>query len=420
MNSDNSDLNSLKNLNHKSNLYNILEIQKNASYDEIRKSYRKLALKWHPDKNIAVEAREKFNHIKIAYDILSNKESRDKYDALNENQHNNLLNVICNFVKSIINPVNINKLINIICDNDIYMMNEIKNMETFVSKKTHSVSEYDKLKEKIEQRLKNKIDLEYINNFMHSLLTTENKLNTVNLDDINLSIFFGPNEIIPEKNYNLLQSNDLSNINSDYSDKSRYTTNTTEMDIYGEIKTTLDEIYSGISKDITVNRQIIDKSNTLQHKLIFKSYKYNVPLHSDQIIFENQGDEYYDETNNIKSGKLIIDIKCKKHKYFKRVNENDILVSLPLTLYELFNGFNKTFDYFNNDNINLMMPNGFQKIRSNKNIFVQSKFDGQKIIVTLNNYGLLNDTLSDRGNLIIYLVLIKKDKFNDILKTHFE
>jgi hypothetical protein len=156
-----------------------------------------------------------------------------------------------------------------------------------------------------------------------------------------------------------------------------------------------------------------------------------VPLNGDQITFEGQGDEYYDENNNIKSGNLVIDIKCKKHQYFKRVNENDILVSLPITLFELFNGFNKNFDYFKSDltnsqqkyeTINLTMYNGFSKIKSNKNILIQSKFDGQKIIITLSDHGLYKDLSinQDRGNLIIYLVLIKKDKFNDILKKYFD
>jgi DnaJ-class molecular chaperone len=300
-------------MNINENLYNVLNINKDATNEDIKKSFRKLALQWHPDKNKSSESFEKFNHIKIAYDILSNKESRMKYDALNDNQHTNFLKVICNFVKSMINPQNINKLINIICDNDIYMMNEIKNMNNI------DVPDYNNLKIKIEQRLKNKIDLEYINNFMHTLLE-ENKLNNVNLEDVNLSVFFAPDEIIPEQNYQLININEV----SDYSDKQRNTntSNNTDINIYGEIKTTLDEIYKGITKDINVVRQIIENNN-----LIFKTYKYTIPLNDDQIILNNQGDEYYDETNNIKTGNLIIDIRCKKHLYFKRVNDFDILVS---------------------------------------------------------------------------------------------
>jgi len=417
------------NIDHTGNLYETLNVTKNATNEEIKKSFRKLVLQWHPDKNKSPDAAEKFNHIKIAYEILSNKESKEKYDALNNNQHDNLLKVICNFVKSIINPENINKIINIICDNDMYMMNEIKNVETTTTTNTYTVpntknytnsSDYNALKEKIEQRLKNKIDLEYINNFMHSLLVNDNKLNSVNLEDANLSIFFGPDEVIQEKNYKLIQTLERSDYSASNKNVSQnQDTNTNEMDIYGEIKTTLEEIYMDKCKEINVVRQIIENKN-----LVFKTFKYKVPLNGDQIILDKQGDEYYDDNNIICAGNLIIDIKCKKHQYFKRVNENDILVSLPLTLYELFNGFNKTFDYFKNDlnlsdnNINLVMAKGFSKIKSNKQIQTQSKFDGQKIIVTINNHGLLLNNI--RGNLIIYLVLIKKDKFNDLLKKYFD
>ena len=61
--------------------YTILEISKSASQDEIKKSYRKLAVKYHPDKNAGnKEAEEKFKEINVAYEVLSDPEKRKKYD----------------------------------------------------------------------------------------------------------------------------------------------------------------------------------------------------------------------------------------------------------------------------------------------------------------------------------------------------
>lgn len=64
--------------------YRILGVQKGASDDEIKKAYRKLALKYHPDKNKAKDAEEKFKEVAEAYEILSDKKKRDIYDQYGE------------------------------------------------------------------------------------------------------------------------------------------------------------------------------------------------------------------------------------------------------------------------------------------------------------------------------------------------
>lgn len=60
----------------KKDYYTILEINRDASMDDIRKSYRKLAIKWHPDKNPDNRqlAEEKFKEISEAYGIMSDEE----------------------------------------------------------------------------------------------------------------------------------------------------------------------------------------------------------------------------------------------------------------------------------------------------------------------------------------------------------
>jgi len=64
--------------------YKVLGIQKGATEDEIKKAYRKMALKYHPDKNKSAGAEEKFKEIAEAYEVLSDKKKRDVYDQYGE------------------------------------------------------------------------------------------------------------------------------------------------------------------------------------------------------------------------------------------------------------------------------------------------------------------------------------------------
>ena len=65
--------------------YQILGLSKNASQEEIKKAYRKLARKWHPDINPGnAEAEKKFKEISVAHDVLGDKEKRKLYDEFGE------------------------------------------------------------------------------------------------------------------------------------------------------------------------------------------------------------------------------------------------------------------------------------------------------------------------------------------------
>eukprot|EP00735_Rhodelphis_limneticus_P006893 TRINITY_DN19361_c0_g1::TRINITY_DN19361_c0_g1_i1::g.7885::m.7885 TRINITY_DN19361_c0_g1::TRINITY_DN19361_c0_g1_i1::g.7885 ORF type:complete len:366 (+),score=73.57,sp/Q5RAJ6/DJB11_PONAB/49.86/5e-113,DnaJ/PF00226.26/1.9e-28,CTDII/PF01556.13/19,CTDII/PF01556.13/8.9e-25 TRINITY_DN19361_c0_g1_i1:75-1172(+) len=65
--------------------YEILGVKRSASEEEIKRAYRKLAVKWHPDKNAGdPEAAEKFRDIAAAYEVLSDSDKRKKYDRHGE------------------------------------------------------------------------------------------------------------------------------------------------------------------------------------------------------------------------------------------------------------------------------------------------------------------------------------------------
>lgn len=98
-------------------LYKILEINYNANNKEIKRAYKKLILKYHPDKNNNIGS-DKFIKIKYAYDILSNEQLKNNYDLKRKYLDTNfidLLNLLKKFYKYenyiIIFKIIINKII---------------------------------------------------------------------------------------------------------------------------------------------------------------------------------------------------------------------------------------------------------------------------------------------------------------------
>lgn len=76
-------MNNIENVNDNNKFYEILNIGKNASQNEIKKAYHKLIIKWHPDKNMdnLEEAKKRFIEIDTAYRILSDPNKRKLYDS---------------------------------------------------------------------------------------------------------------------------------------------------------------------------------------------------------------------------------------------------------------------------------------------------------------------------------------------------
>src|SRR5574344_2975741 len=65
--------------------YEILGVKRESTEAEIKSAYRKLTKKYHPDVNKTPEAESKFKDINEAYEVLSDKEKRSRYDSLGAN-----------------------------------------------------------------------------------------------------------------------------------------------------------------------------------------------------------------------------------------------------------------------------------------------------------------------------------------------
>ena len=73
-------------MSSKRDYYEVLGVSKNSTADEIKKAYRKVAMKYHPDRNPGDHsAEEKFKEAAEAYEILSDSDKRAQYDRFGHN-----------------------------------------------------------------------------------------------------------------------------------------------------------------------------------------------------------------------------------------------------------------------------------------------------------------------------------------------
>jgi DnaJ-class molecular chaperone len=369
--------------------YNILGLNKIAKKEEIKNAYKKLVLKFHPDKNNDINAQEKFQKIHLSYQILSDPEKRKKYDQLTNNQKSKIIDNI----KKILHDLFDKKILSqIIVDN---------NIKSYLINNQH---------EELRNYIYNKI---YV--FLMSKLNIDDILTAeaarqhqregakapLGADDNDLtSIFIKSNDIKNEKYYDVM-GNASSYESSEFSE-----THSSEINLQITIHTNLEEIYFDKLKELTIHRH-----RYINNEYILEEKKLLVPLYDDKYTFFNEGDQIKTQNNQYCYGNVIVKIKCKKHNFIQRVNDYDLLLFLPITLYEIFNGFKKKIMYFNNENITLVSNNPLSEY----------KFDGDKLEIVLDNYGLPYNYngVKERGKLFVYLLLNKDDDFNNKLKTYF-
>ena len=110
------------------NFYDILQVDTNASYNEIKKAYKKLALKYHPDKNKINNTIEKFKQINIAYEVLSDTNKRKKYDNMTINQQDAFYNALTLVINGMESNSTCKKIINYFYSNKKNFKNDINTL----------------------------------------------------------------------------------------------------------------------------------------------------------------------------------------------------------------------------------------------------------------------------------------------------
>lgn len=287
-------------------LYSILNVNNDASQEEIKKAYRKLSLELHPDRNKGDnEKAEKFKKITTAYNILSNPSERANYDStLSYNKFNTVDNVLMNML---FNPDNIQLDINQI----------LKEMQTN--------------------------NINNINNIFKTSLPVDLLSNLANNKTFINNFNRGFNSFVPEFNSYKQSSNS-------YDCKPK--------NIYYNQTISLYDSYKGLKMPIKIER-ILCENNTeiLQEETIYLDIPKGVD-NNEIITIKEKGNRY----KNFKSD-IEVKIKINNNTDFER-NGIDLIYKKNITLKESLCGFSFNLKYLdgrefkiNNEPGNIIPPN---------------------------------------------------------------
>ena len=339
-------------------LYDILNVKKNSTPEEIKKSYRKLAMKYHPDKNKEPSAEEKFKKMSMAYDILSDKEKREKYDnfgldglnAMNSGGHgvdpfsmfNNMFSGNSNFF----NPF------------------ESQNRR----RKTKTKDRLEKIDVNIEDIFSEK---EFIINYNKKIICTlcEGKGTLKASDIITCKTCEGSGKIVRiiQLGPNMI------------SQSQEICTSCRGRGKYIEDKDKCPEC---------LGNKKVNTTKKIELKLSNK-YKNN-----EKIVFEGESDQ---EMGVDMFGDLIIILNFRKHYLYEYDNDYNLILKKNILLAEAICGFSISIDYLDNSKI----------VINNKEII---KPGSKKII---RNKGINNE-----GNMIIIFSVIFPNELPDERKLY--
>lgn len=299
------------------NYYEILGVEKTASQEDIKKAYRKLAIKYHPDKSKEENAEEKFKQISAAYDILSDPEKRKLYDS-------GRLRGNSSHTEHYQNPIDIMDIM------DIFDFN--------FNRKPHGN------RPTVGDDIYSKITI----SFEESFFGVEKEIEFVRNEECLYcaGIGFKPGA----KQTNCIVCNgrgarsiSLGNINVQQPCSA----------------------CKGVGKNYSVNDKC-DKCNGLKIKAIQKKVKVNIPagIYVGNII-SLQGEGHCGLYGGPR-GNLNIAITIENHSLFKR-EENNLILDLPISLLDAISGKEINVPYIDKNSLKAKIPAGTQHL-DQKNI----------------------------------------------------
>lgn len=356
----------------KKNYYEILQIDKNATPEEIKKSYKKLALLYHPDKNNNDPVfEEKFKEVNEAYSVLSNSDKKAQYDVMGEVDESfggeDPFSVFNNIFQQ-----HMGNFMNMRYDEDINLNNvfgNVSNMQngSFPFGNIHvRVHTFPTDIFEHNSRIKEENNFEEIPSFEEM----------PNIKNIFQNLFNGRKNINKEKPVKVINGKPdpiIYNINVSFSD-----------------------IYNMKKKKIVITRRRKRNGNYID-----KKKKIEIPIYGKEIVLDNEGDEL---KNYKERGDVIINIFNNKEDNFKRINDYDVLTYKDI----LINNFYSVLTY------DLILPNG-------EVLKVQSEKMNKELIQKIPNKGLPyeNETSDAKyGDLyIIYKVIFPEtiEELKDII-----
>lgn len=382
-----------------SDYYDILGINDNATEEDIKNAYKKLATKWHPDKHKKKKdkdlAEKRFTEITNAYKVLSDPDKRVAYDVYGDDNTNSLDN-----------------------------LSDLDNIS--------DLDDYDDL----EDEMKDLDDYEpyngnpFRNNANSSTNTntntntnTSSSTNTQNSQDASNDIFnkyFANNEFFRKNcgwvfdqmngvndNYNNNHNNNNHNNNNAYKDNAynaSYKKNNRSYNIKKskkkmktgptvsyDLNCSLEDLYYGKTKKFRIKRKIYDGS---AQKTELKQLEIKIEpgwKTGTSVTFEKFGDIYPDTI----PGDIIFVVREVTHNIYKRFGD-DLIIDCPISLYEALNGFTRTLNTLDGKTEIIKMghlsstlqthiiPNGGMPIRKQKKVIGYGNLT-IKFYVTLND-----------------------------------